>query len=105
MALDGTLTKVDSLDVADREQLVLDLQGPSSYDQAGGGEVILPEFFPFRTGGLLVDTAEGKDDSTLASCKYDPSNASLKFYTLAGAEEANAADLSTNSYRLTVLGR
>ena len=108
MALDGTLTRVTPLgsgDVADREHLTFDLQGPSDYDQAGGGESILASFFPFRTGGLSIENVEGKDDSTLASCKFDPSNDTLKFYTAGGAEEANNADLSGNSYRLTVVGR
>jgi len=103
--LDGTQTKISQVDVADRETLIVDLQGPSSYDAAGGGEAVLPSQFPFRTGGILIETVEGNDDSTLASCKYDPSNATLKFYTAAGVEEVNTTDLSANTYRLTVSGR
>ena len=103
MALDGTITKVSAQDIADREHLTLDLQGPSSY--ANGGEAILPSAFTFRTGGLLIDTAEGKDDDTTAQAKYDPTAGTLNFFAVGGAEEANLADLSANSYRLTVVGR
>ena len=106
MALDGTLVAVTpGLDIADKEKLTLDLQGPSSYDQAGGGEAVTAETFPFRSGGLDLHTVEGRDDSTMATCKFDPSNSTLKFYTAAGVEVANGVDLSGNSYRLTVFGR
>ncbi len=103
MALDGTITKVSALDVGDKEQLVVDLQGPSSY--TNGGEAFLPSLFPFRTGGLSVDTAEGKDDDTLASAKLDPTAGTLNFFAADGTEELNLANLSGNSYRLSVLGR
>ncbi len=105
MALDGTLTYVSKQDIADREQLILDLQGPSEYDAAAGGEIILPSFFNFRTGGILIETAQGKAEDSVASCKFDPANSSLKFFDVDGVEEADDADLSANTYRLTVFGR
>lgn len=103
MPLDGTLTKISQQDVADREQLVVDLQGPSSY--ANGGEAVLPSFFPFRTGGVVLETAAGKDDGTVAECKFDPTDSTLKFFDANGVEEVDTTNLSGNTYRLTVLGR
>lgn len=104
MSLDGTLTKISQIDVADREQLVVDLQGPSSY--VNGGEPVLPSFFPFRTGGILLESVEGfSDDGLTGQVQFDAQNSALIFLTAAGVEEVDTADLSGNTYRLKVSGR
>jgi len=102
MALDGTLTKISSQDIADAEQLVIDLQGPSSY--AVGGEDLLPAL-PFRCN-LQIDTAEGKAlDPANGYAKWDAATGTLKFYTALDVEQADTTDLSADTYRLSVLGR
>ncbi|KKM69265.1 hypothetical protein LCGC14_1452640 [marine sediment metagenome] len=106
MALDGTLTKISQVDVADREQLVVDITGPSQYDAAAGGEPVLPSFFPFRTGGVLLETVGGQAlDAQDGFVSYDPVGAFLQFYDADGVEVLNDVDKSGTTYRLTVNGR
>ena len=104
MALDGTLTTISKQDLADREQLVLDMQGPSSYTAAG--EAVLPSDFPFRTGGVELESVAGNAaDAADGFASLDPASAKLRFYDANGVEVAGAVDLSAFTYRLIVLGR
>lgn len=104
MALDGSVTLVQQIDVGDREKLLVDLVGPSSY--ANGGEAVTPDFFPFRTGGIVIEDVQGwVNDGETGQVQFDAAGQTLKFLTPAGAEEANTTDLSGNTYRLEVVGR
>ncbi len=106
MALDGTITKVSAQDIGDGELLVVDVQGPTEYDQAAGGESLAGNPFGLRIGSRY-DAVGGMSALTAAAgyAKLNASSGLLQFFTTADAEVADDVDLSAFIYRLTVQGR
>ncbi|HET99732.1 hypothetical protein LCGC14_0273110 [marine sediment metagenome] len=107
MALDGTITRVGpGQDVGDGEMLVVDVQGPSEYANAEGGEdPVAGNPFGLRLG-TRVDSCDGRAaDPANGYAKLDPATGLLQFFTAADVEQADDADLSADIYRLTLQGR
>lgn len=96
-----TITKVHGLDVADREELVLDMTGDGSY--VTGGYDLTPADLPMRCG-IEIDHVEGKAPSG-RSLRYDKANAKVLWIEPNGTEVANATDLSGETARARLLGR
>jgi len=97
-----TVLKTKQLDVADREQLMLDVTGDGSYTT--GGYDFLPANCGFRSGGLSIDYVEGKAPSG-RSLRYSKATNKLLWIEPNGTEVANAVDLSAEVARALVIGR
>lgn len=77
------------------------LTGPASYTT--GGEALAP--LVFGLGKILLLLAEVASNGTdLRLVQYDYTNQKLKWFDLAGAEIANAANLSAYAARAEVIG-
>ena len=77
------------------------LTGPSSY--ATGGEALAPAAFGLSKIILLLVT-HASNGTDLRLVLYDTTTSKLKWFDLAGAEIANATDLSAYSARAEVIG-
>jgi len=75
--------------------------GPASY--ATAGDPLLPA--ELKLGQLhILDLAIIANATVILMCNYDHTNQKLKVYDMAGAEIANATDLSGYSGRFEAIG-
>ena len=91
------------LDVADAEELLVDLTGPASYTT--GGEDLTAADLPFRAG-TRVDWVKGRSASGDFWLLHDRAGSKLQVFVAAtGVEVAGAVDLSAETFAARVLGR
>lgn len=91
-----------SLDVANSQELVLDLTGPNPYTV--GGEAFTPEDLPLRVKNR-IDSVEGRSQSGDYWLLYDKANDKLQAFVAATGVEAAAIDLSAETFTARILGR
>ena len=100
LTIDPTPTKID---VADREELALDLTGDASYP--AGGYDLTAETLPLRCG-ILIDTVDGRSEDGSLFLVWDEANSKVKIHQVSdGAEVAGATDLSAQTFKARILGR
>lgn len=91
------------IDLADVEEIHLELTGPAAY--TAGGEDFLADAIPFRVG-VDVHAVSGRSQSGDFWLLHDRANSKLKVFVAAtGVEVAGAVDLSAEVFDAAVLGR
>lgn len=107
MALDGTTTTISLQDIGDGGLAVVDLQGPTEYDQAAGGEdpIAQGNKLGMRVGSRFDSILGSAEDPADGYAKWNPTTGMLQLFTLLNVEQADDFDASSFIYRLTVQGR
>jgi len=100
LTIDPNPTK---LDVADREELALDLTGDASYPT--GGYDLSALDLPLRCK-VRVDSVEGRDTTGAYYLVHDEANDKVLVHQVSdGAEVAGTTDLSAIVFKARILGR